>query len=194
MRPSRPLLAATLSAALLCGTLVRADVDEHAHHHAMMAQSNATFSAQHYAIPNTLLQDELGKLVKLRELLNTERPVVMNFIYTSCTTICPVMTSTLLQMQKQIPAGRQNPLFVSISVDPDFDSPQVLRQYASRFGADWTFLTGPQVEVIDVLKSLDAWRGTKANHAAITLLRAPGSDTWTRVEGLASAGELIAHW
>ena len=86
------------------------------------------------------------------------------------------------------------PLFVSISVDPDFDSPAILKSYAARFGADWTFLTGSRNDVLGVLGGFDAWRGSKANHAAITLMRGAKATEWTRVEGLASAQQLASTW
>ena len=168
--------------------------DEHAHHHDMMAAPSVQISKHSYQLPDAPLTDETGGRTSLKELLATERPVVMNFIYTSCTTICPVMTATLVQMQRQMAGSKQMPLFVSISVDPDFDSPAILKSYAARSGADWTFLTGSRNDVLTVLGGFDAWRGSKANHAAITLMRGAHSKEWTRIEGLASAQQLVSIW
>ena len=89
--------------------------------------------------------------------------------------------------------GRK-PLFVSISIDPDYDTAATLGAYAKRFGADWTFLTGERTDVLDVLQAFSAWRGSKTNHAAITLFRPAGAQRWTRIEGLASAKELAGVW
>jgi protein SCO1/2 len=104
------------------------------------------------------------------------------------------MTATMLQFQKQLASDPQKPRLVSISIDPDFDSAPALRAYSQRFGASWTFLTGDREDVLTVLRSFDAWRGNKANHIAITLLRGPGNSTWTRVEGLAPATDLAGLW
>jgi protein SCO1 len=169
-------------------------VDAHANHRAMMESPGVAVSQHRYELPAVALRNEQNEAVDLRQLLESDRPVIVNFIYTSCTTICPVMTASLLQLQRDLANRQPRPLYVSISVDPDFDSPAVLKSYANRFGADWTFLTGGRELVLGVLKNFDAWRGNKTNHAAITLMRSGKSAQWTRVEGLASANELAAIW
>ena len=74
------------------------------------------------------------------------------------------MTATMLQMQRKLDDTASKPLFVSISIDPDFDTAARLGAYADRFGADWTFLTGERADVLDVLRAFSAWRGNKSNH------------------------------
>ncbi len=171
--------------------------DPHAAHRAMMAQaSNGSLRVDHaaYDIPDVVLRDEQGRPVRVRELLGGDRPVAVNFIFTSCTTICPVMTATFLQLQHELADQPNRPLFVSISIDPDFDTSVTLNAYAQKFGADWTFLTGDRTDVLSVLQSFAAWRGNKNNHAAITLFRGASGGHWIRVEGLASAQQLAALW
>jgi protein SCO1/2 len=169
--------------------------DEHAAHRAMMTSPSYQVTEARYDVPDVTLQDEHGRAVQLRELLSGDRPVAVNFIFTSCTTICPVMTATMLQLQRELTDQDVKPLFVSISIDPDFDTVETLGGYARRFGADWTFLTGNRADVLEVLQSFSAWRGSKNNHAAITLFRsAGGADRWTRIEGLASAKTLSEIW
>jgi protein SCO1/2 len=147
-----------------------------------------------YALPKVQLRDEAGTARSLTEVLADNRPVVLNFIYTSCTTICPVQTASLLQMQRLLAGGARQPDYVSISIDPEFDSPMVLQAYAKRFGANWRFLTGSRAEIEQVLRAFDAWRGSKANHSALTLMKLAGSKTWTRVDGLAPAAQLASTW
>ena len=77
---------------------------------------------------------------------------LVNFIFTSCPTVCPVLT----QKMKELVNEAQNPefRFVSISVDPENDSPAVLKKYGEKFGANWsrwTFLTGPLTEISEVV-------------------------------------------
>jgi protein SCO1 len=71
---------------------------------------------------------------------------ISDFIYTSCTDICPPMTANLVKLQEMIKQkGLKNVEFVSFSVDPTVDNPQALQAFAKKFGADtksWTFLTG----------------------------------------------------
>jgi protein SCO1/2 len=195
MRSNPPILALTILLAATMLPLARAAEQEHAHHHAAMTSpARLLITRQSYELPDVPLLDENTHRTTLRDLAKTDRPMAINFIFSSCTTICPVMTATLTQLQRQLPKGRENPLFVSVSIDPEIDSPAVLKDYARRSGADWTFLTGPREQVIDVLRGFDAWRGNKANHVAVTLLRAPRSTTWTRVEGLATARQLADAW
>jgi protein SCO1/2 len=166
--------------------------DEHAHHRAEAASVRVVRAS--YRLPDVELRDEEGRSVRLRELLTADQPLAVNFIYTSCTSICPVMTATFLQMQKELATAPKQPHFISISVDPDFDSAAILKAYAQRYGARWTFLTGSGADVNGVLRAFDAYRGNKVNHVALTLLRAANSEEWTRVEGLASAEQLVALW
>ncbi len=168
--------------------------DEHAAHRGMMAAPTYRVSDAEYTVPDIVLTDERGEPVALRALLGGDRPIAINFIYTSCTTICPVMTATMLQLQRVLVQEPARPMFVSISIDPDYDTATMLRAYAGRFGADWTFLTGERAEVLEVLQAFSAWRGNKTNHAAITLFRSAGAEHWTRVEGLASASQLAEIW
>jgi protein SCO1/2 len=195
---ARACAAAVMTAVaglLFCAASGAADsADPHAAHRAMMEAPSFSVAEADYAVPDKRLLDQAGRAVELRELLAGDRPVIVNFIFTSCTTICPVMTATMLQMQRELDGHGPAPLFVSISIDPDYDSASTLDAYAKRFGADWTFLTGDRTDVLEVLQAFSAWRGNKSNHAAITLLRPAGAGHWTRIEGLASAKELVAVW
>jgi protein SCO1/2 len=182
---------------LLAGTLPAQEIDEHAQHRAAAASASAAqiqVSTHSYPIPDVVLRDSDGQPVALRTLLAPPAPVVMNFIYTSCTTICPVMTASLLQLQGRLAKTAARPRYVSISIDPDFDTSGILKGYAKRNGADWLFLTGSRADVLRVLNSFESWRGSKANHAAVTLMRPGQAAQWTRIEGLASAQKLETVW
>jgi protein SCO1/2 len=78
---------------------------------------------------------------------------ISDFIYTSCTDICPPMTANLVKLQEMIKQkGLKNVEFVSFSVDPTVDNPQALQAFAKKFGADtktWTFLTGYSQKTIE---------------------------------------------
>lgn len=168
--------------------------DEHAAHRAAMQSNKFTVEQASYAVPDIVLVDQDGVEVHVRDLLSSGRPVALNFIFTTCTTICPVMTATMLQMQGQLADDSQTPDFISISIDPDYDTAAVMKSYAQNFGANWTFLTGTHDDVIKVLQSFDAYRGSKVNHFALTLMNPGDNASWTRVEGLTSAMELARIW
>jgi protein SCO1/2 len=127
--------------------------------------------------------------VGLRTLLASDEPVALNFIFTTCTTICPVMTATFAQMRRDLGARGEGVRLVSISIDPDQDRPAVLRRYATKYGAGWTFLTGSGTDVERTLRAFGAYAGSKMNHRPFTLLK-PQHGDWVRIDGLASGGDL----
>ena len=168
--------------------------DPHAAHKKMMQAPSINVQQVDYAIPDVNLVDTNGDTTNLRALLSGNDAVVVNFIFTTCTTICPVITATTLQLQRELNDDPTQPLYVTISIDPDYDSSEVLREYAKTYGADWTFLTGSSNDVTMALRAFDAYRGNKVNHFALTLMRATNDVEWTRVEGLTSANELARIW
>lgn len=166
--------------------------DEHAAHRAAMAAPRYEVSNGRYEVPDVVLLDQSDVEINLRALLDTDEPIALNFIFTTCTTICPVMTATFAQMQRELGTRSGELRLVSISIDPEYDRPRVLDEYAARFGAgsNWVFLTGEGDDVANVLRSFDAYAGSKMNHRAVTLLRKPGSDSWVRIDGLTSGSSL----
>jgi len=168
--------------------------DEHAAHRAALGKTRYSVTTERYAVPDVELIDQSGTPVALRTLLEANQPVALNFIFTTCTTICPVMTATFAQMRRDLGESAGQVRLVSISIDPEYDRPGVLREYAERFhaGADWSFLTGDGAEISQVLLSFKTYAGSKMNHQPITLLKSPRSQAWIRIDGLAS-GEDLAH-
>jgi protein SCO1/2 len=129
----------------------------------------------------------------VHELLSTDRPILANFIFTSCTAICPAMSATFAQVQQGLAQDSDKVLMVSFSIDPEQDTPAALAAYAKRFdaGPQWVFLTGTLEDSIAVQKAFDAYRGDKMNHAPLTLLRATPDSRWVRYDGFASAADLV---
>ena len=80
--------------------------------------------------------------------------VVLNFIFTTCTDVCPIFTANLAQLQRKLNnrhGGEQ--FFVSITTDPEVDSAKVLEAYAQRYNADfrnWAFLSGSEAQLKEV--------------------------------------------
>ncbi len=101
------------------------------------------------------LIDQAGRPVSLASLGG--RVLLVDFIYTSCPGPCPVQTSLQVALQRRVPeALRRHVQFISISLDPEVDRPEVLGRYASARGADfsnWSFLTGPTKDVAEVIRS-----------------------------------------
>lgn len=103
--------------------------------------------------PAFRLTDQEGRPVALADLAG--RVVMLDFIYTRCPGPCPILTGRQADVQRALPESlRSKTWFVSISLDPEHDTPERLRDYARARGADltrWSFLTGPVAEVDAVL-------------------------------------------
>ena len=94
-----------------------------------------------------------GRRLALTDLRG--KVVVLTFIYAACTDTCPLLTAKLVRIRQQLGADAAGVAFVAITVDPERDTPAVLRSYAHANGATgpgWRFLTGPQAEIDTVVR------------------------------------------
>ncbi len=182
-----------VSLALGMGGLAQAgEHDHHHHHHAepakAVSQSEAAYKMS--AIAMTRMD---GAKSTLDKELNVSGPVFVNFIYTSCTAICPMTTQVFASLQQKLIKDGAAVNFVSVSIDPEYDTPARLQAYAKKFDAapGWQFYTGTVKNSIAVQKAFDAYRGDKMNHIAVTFFRAAPGSQWVRIEGMASSDELL---
>jgi protein SCO1/2 len=123
--------------------------------------------------PSFDLVSQDGHRVKLADYRG--RVLAIAFIFTSCPDVCPMLTANMAQVQQDLGSefGRSI-AFVSITVDPEHDTPPVLKEYADNFAADlsgWTFLTGDPKTVRDVVRRYGVFaRTSAAGDVAHTLL------------------------
>jgi protein SCO1 len=104
------------------------------------------------AMPEFKLVDQTGSPVTDKDLKG--KILAVGFIYTSCTDICPMLTAQMGALQEEMQkAGLTDAELVSISVDPERDTPEVLTQYAAIHSANWRFLTGQVAMTRDVVVS-----------------------------------------
>ena len=167
--------------------------EDHSMHMKMMQSKDFKLSTQKYSIPDVNLIDANGNKISMSKLLSANEPVALNFIFTTCKTICPVMTATFANMQRKLDKEQLDRLrLISISIDPEYDHPAVLRAYANRFKASksWLFLTGKRKDINIVMRAFDAYAGSKMNHQPLTFLRKQPHQPWLRVDGLASGKDL----
>jgi protein SCO1 len=104
-------------------------------------------------LPAFALQDQRGAQVRDAELKG--RVLIVDFIFTSCPDVCPLLTQQLAGIRKEL-KPRPELAFVSFSVDPEHDTPARLQQFAAQHRADhrdWYFLTGPLEQVRQVVTS-----------------------------------------
>jgi protein SCO1/2 len=162
------------------------------------AQTRESFTrtVASYDVPDVTLVDMNGSRVRLASVLEYDGPVLLQFIFTTCPTICPVMSGTFSATQSKLGADAARARMISISIDPEQDTPERLREYARKFkaGRQWLFLTGDLDGIVAVQKSFDAYRGNKMRHEPLTFLRAAPGKPWVRLDGLMSAAQLVAEY
>lgn len=167
-------------------------VQHAAQHHHQTPAPGYQRSVHDYKVPDIDVIEARGGAMTSTEVFNTEKTLVVSFIFTSCTAICPILTATLSQTQQQLGPYAEGVRIVSISIDPEYDTPVRLREYAQRFAArgDWNFLTGDPDALRVLQRAFDADRGGKNNHQPLALIRRAGQQQWVRLDGFTSAEEL----
>ncbi|MDF9618749.1 SCO family protein [Pseudomonas entomophila] len=142
------------------------------------------------------LLDQDGMPVRLEQDLVGDRLVVMGFIYTSCTTVCPVVSSIMGKVQQQL-GGRvgEEIRLVSISVDPQRDDAKRLASYARAFqhGPGWSWLTGSPYAISETLKGLGSFSANLSEHPPLILVGDGRTGHWTRYYGFTDPNVLITE-
>jgi protein SCO1/2 len=150
-----------------------------------------------YEIPSVTLVNQQGKRIGLKSLLDSDKPVLLDFIYGTCTTICPVLSAVFANFQTRLgPENAAGVRLVSISIDPENDTPEVMRKYLERYQArpGWDFLTGTREDINRVMRAFDAYVPNKMAHYPLTLLHAPKADHWVRIDGLIGGSDLMDEY
>ncbi len=145
-------------------------------------------------IPDVELYDQNGERVRFATDLVEGKVVVMNFIFTTCTTICPPMGASFGKLQRELGerAGRDVHL-ISVSIDPVIDTPKRLKSWAGRFGTEqgWTLVTGKKPEIDKLLKALQVFTPLFKEHSPILLVGNGAANKWTRAYGLAAPADVL---
>jgi cytochrome oxidase Cu insertion factor (SCO1/SenC/PrrC family) len=146
------------------------------------------------SIPDVELLDQDGRKVRFYSDLVRGKVVAVNFIFTTCTTICPPLGATFARVQRELGerAGREVQL-ISISVDPVTDTPERLKAWGAKFkaGPGWTFLTGSKPQVDELLRALAASTAKREDHSPQVLVGNDAAGQWTRAYGLAAPTKLV---
>ena len=159
------------------------------------AAANAQFTVQtqrHVVPPELVLTRMDGRSTSLRRELEAAEPVIVNFVFTTCSTICSTQTATLAALQRQLRDAARPARFMSFTIDPDNDTPEVLTKFARQFsvGPGWDFYTGKFDDLLRQQQAFDVYRGSKVSHPPVVMMRRTRSSPWVRVEGHPSPDEL----
>ncbi len=180
----------------LFGTKVQAQHDHSSCHTAVGEKTShhtAPIELGDMTIPDAELLNQYGKKVRLSELIKG-KAVAMNFVFTTCTTICPPMGANFTHLKGMFAeeVARGDLAMISVSIDPVTDTPERLKNWSDKFkpGEGWTLLTGEQADVNALLKGLNVYTPLIEEHAPIILMGRQGDENWIRTNGLAAPAEL----
>jgi len=151
------------------------------------------FSFSSARIPDTKVLDQNGNPLNFYSDLIKDKTVAINFIFTTCTTICPPLTATFRRVQQELGKTGQNVHLISVSVDPSIDTPERLHDFAAKFnaGPGWTFVTGEKAEIDGLLRALGVAVADKNDHTPLILIGNDVTGFWTRTYGLSPPATLI---
>jgi cytochrome oxidase Cu insertion factor (SCO1/SenC/PrrC family) len=155
--------------------------------------SSGVANSTNMRIPDTTVYDQNGRQLHFYSDLVKGKTVAINFVFTTCTGVCPTLTAKFRQLQQYLGerVGRDIRL-ISISVDPTTDVPERLNAYAEKFkaGPGWTFVTGSKPEIDELLRALGSFAADKNKHPQMILIGNEPAAYWTRAFGLSSASQL----
>lgn len=168
-------------------------------HENVVAEGRRSFVDVGDEIPDFALYDQSGHVVQAASLRG--RRLVLNFIFTSCAqpTMCPASTQRMGQLQRALQDAKIDDVtLVTITFDPEHDTPGVLRQYGQAYGLDFNnylLLTGPAPEIDDLMTEFGILRQTVdgiLQHTMATILVTPeGRIVFRRESNLWTAGDFV---
>lgn len=173
--------------------------DGHGHHG---AQAPAALAGKPVRPTDVALVDQDGRKLRLASDALGDKVVVVSFVYTNCTDICPMVSQTFAQLQASLaPILDKKVRLVSLTVDPARDTPARLKEYAEHFAPKpgWLWLTGEITNVAQALQGFGLHITKPENHPAQILVGDAKSGRWIRLydvdrpqQVLAKVDELLA--
>jgi protein SCO1/2 len=163
----------------------------HAGHDA--AQAAPASRAQKYFTDVELI-DQDGRKVRFYSDVLKGKTVIVNAFFTTCTSVCPPMNRNMEKIQEALGERvGKDVLLVSISVDPETDTPTRLKEYSKKFHAreGWLFLTGKKENVDWALYKVGQYVEDKQDHATVIIIGNEATGLWKKALGMAKPAELI---
>jgi protein SCO1 len=153
-------------------------------------------TATKHQIPDAKLVDQNGETVHLYSDLVRGRVAALSFIFTTCTTICPLIGANLGRLQTELgPSLGKDIALISVSVDPATDQPWRMKAWGAQFGAKpgWSLLTGDKEAVDQLLKDLGLFTADIQSHSPFLLLVNDRTGDWTRVNAIETPPPKVAE-
>ena len=148
-------------------------------------RGNLTPVTEELTLTDLEVIDQNGKRLRFYSDVLKDRVVLINFIFTNCPDACPLMTQKLIQARNlMVDAIKDDVWFVSVSIDPERDTPEAMKTFAERQGVDesrWLFLTGSKENLDTIVKRLGQYTQEVEAHSTLMLAGNTRTRHWTRV-------------
>jgi protein SCO1/2 len=168
--------------------------DPHAGHHMGDAAKQEQPSPAQKYFSDVELLDQDGRRLRFYTDVLKGKTVVLNAFFTTCTSVCPPMNRNMEKIQAALGERAGKDVFlVSISVDPETDTPARLKEYSQKFhaGPGWMFLTGKKENVEWALYKVGQYVEAKDDHTTVIIVGNEATGLWKKAFGMAKPAELI---
>jgi len=166
--------------------------EPHDHSH-MSNTAEASSPAQKYFTDVELINQD-GKKVHFYSDVLKGKTVIVNAFFTSCTSVCPPMNRNMEKIQEVLGDRVGRDVFlVSMTVDPETDTPARMKEYAKKFhaGPGWLFLTGKKENLDWALYKLGQYVENKDDHQTVLIIGNEPTGLWKKAFGMANVAELV---
>jgi len=174
--------------------IAAAQEDPHARHRSSMARPESPAELADIDLRDHTVLTQDGDEVRFVTDVIDDKIVVMDFVYTTCTTVCPVLTALLSQVQTRLGDRLgDDVVIVSITVDAIRDTPQRLKAYSTKHhaGDGWYWLTGPKPTMDDLLTGLGAYSANFEDHPSMVIVGDGRSGQWKRLFGFPNPDRIM---
>jgi protein SCO1/2 len=164
------------------------------HDHSHMSKPAAEPSAAQKYFSDVELLNQDGEKVRFYTDVLKGKTVVVNAFFTTCTSVCPPMNRNMEMIQEAFGDRIGKDVFlVSITVDPETDTPARMKEYAQKFHAKpgWIFLTGKKENLDWALYKLGQYVESKDDHKTIMIIGNEATGLWKKAFGMAKSAELV---
>jgi protein SCO1 len=150
--------------------------------------------SERLSLPDTKLIDHDGRERRLTSDVLRDRLAIVGFFYTTCGTVCPILSQLMLQVERKLgPRAGRDVTLLSLSLDPLRDTPPRLSEYRRSLGAgdDWVWLTGARPQVEEALRAFGAYTADPARHPSQLMVGDARSGRWLRLNGFPSVQQVL---